>query len=288
MHDNKSLTRPSTATATLEALADLQLNTTRLERDTLLQHKITSINHWPEYEPAVPQWIAFNRHVLRFFAYFKEAVVESRLENYRIRRCHILYYLEDGTMHVDEPREDNSGVPQGVFLKRHLVLSPSGAPVSFTDIKVDGEVTLYDRTFHVIGCDEFTRGFLTEQGVDVPPNQEYPEDPYRSYVEAKARPAVRQATSRIDPKTKQFLDMDRKVLRFFCVWDDTRNLYGDVIPLSLQYYLADDTVGEQMKNARSLSRSVLAAVRMEIAQAWFHQSIFSLLQSSVLPLPLQR
>ena len=45
----------------------------------------------------VPQWLAFDRRVLRFFAFFKEPVVESASENFRVRRVTIFYYLEDGT-----------------------------------------------------------------------------------------------------------------------------------------------------------------------------------------------
>lgn len=50
--------------------------------------------------------------------FFKESVVESRLENFRIRKLIIYYYLEDNTIMISEPREMNSGTPQGVFLKR--------------------------------------------------------------------------------------------------------------------------------------------------------------------------
>lgn len=46
-----------------------------------------------------------------------------------------------------------------------------------------------------------------------------------------------------DPEAlRQFLDNDRKVLRFFCVWDDSERLYGDRTPFVLNYFLADDTV----------------------------------------------
>ena len=31
------------------------------------------------------------------------------MENYRVRRAIIYYYLEDDTMHITEPRIDNSG-----------------------------------------------------------------------------------------------------------------------------------------------------------------------------------
>ena len=53
--------------------------------------------------------------VLRFYAYFQEAVHEKREEKYRIRHCIILFYLEDDTIQVNEPRVENSGVPQGTL-----------------------------------------------------------------------------------------------------------------------------------------------------------------------------
>lgn len=60
--------------------------------------------------------------MLRFYGYFKESVVESRLENFRIRKLLIFYYLEDHSIMINEPKETNSGTPQGVFLKRQMVL----------------------------------------------------------------------------------------------------------------------------------------------------------------------
>lgn len=33
-----------------------------------------------------PDWVRLDRHVLRFYGYFKESVVESNLENYRVRK----------------------------------------------------------------------------------------------------------------------------------------------------------------------------------------------------------
>ena len=62
--------------------------------------------------PVQPAWVAFDRKVLRFNCFFKEAVNESRLENFRIRNCVLYYYLEDDSMHVSEPKIENSGIPQ--------------------------------------------------------------------------------------------------------------------------------------------------------------------------------
>jgi len=41
---------------------------------------------------------------LRFFAFFKESVVESRLENMRIRKVVVCYYLEDKSIMITEPK----------------------------------------------------------------------------------------------------------------------------------------------------------------------------------------
>jgi hypothetical protein len=43
-------------------------------------------------------------------------------------------------------------------------------------------------------------------------------------------------------KLGQFLDFDRKVLRFFGYWDDRQSLHGVLHDLELHYCLADDTV----------------------------------------------
>ena len=50
--------------------------------------------------------------MLRWYGYFKEAVTESPTENYRVRKVVVLFYLEDNSCQVVEPKEDNSGLPQ--------------------------------------------------------------------------------------------------------------------------------------------------------------------------------
>lgn len=76
----------------------------------------------------LPAWVAFDRQVLCFDAYFQEAVHEKREEQYRVRNVKVYFYLEDDSIQVIEPREKNSGVPQGNYLnKSHLyVLKRAG------------------------------------------------------------------------------------------------------------------------------------------------------------------
>ena len=56
---------------------------------------------YPKGEGApAPAWVAFDRKVLSFKAYFQENVVEKREETFRVRKCIILFYLEDDTIQV--------------------------------------------------------------------------------------------------------------------------------------------------------------------------------------------
>ena len=51
----------------------------------------------------VPEHVAFDGKVLRYECFFKEAVVESNEENYRVRRCVLFFYLLDGSVQVRAP-----------------------------------------------------------------------------------------------------------------------------------------------------------------------------------------
>ncbi|KAI9209542.1 uncharacterized protein BJ171DRAFT_453694 [Polychytrium aggregatum] len=194
---------------------------------------------------SVPAWVAFDRKVLRFYAYFQEAVHEKREEQYRVRKVNIYFYLEDDTVHVSEPKTPNSGIPQGTLIRRHRIPkadSPKGQHYTINDFNVDREVTFYARTFKIVGCDQFTRDFLVALDIAVPKNGEFPKDQYELYRnELLSR---MKATRPCPPKTslKKFLENDRRVLRFYCVWDDTNSVFGDVRHMIVHYYLSDDTI----------------------------------------------
>lgn len=53
---------------------------------------------------SVPAYVAFDKQVLSFDAYYQEAINERREERYRVRKCKILFYLEDDSLQVVEPR----------------------------------------------------------------------------------------------------------------------------------------------------------------------------------------
>jgi len=206
----------------------------------------TKYSVFPKGEgPTAPAWVAFDRQVLCFDAFFQEAVHEKREEQYRIRKCKIYFYLEDDSVQVIEPQVKNSGIPQGTLLRRHRVpLPPPNDSEYYTvdHFNVGNEITLYGRIFKLTSCDKFTLHFLSRLGVEVDKKTETPKDPYtnlREEIEHAMQPL--RPYERLD-KFKQFLEHDRHVLRFFGEWDDTNSMFGDVRRVQILYFLADDTI----------------------------------------------
>jgi len=195
--------------------------------------------------PVAPAWLAFDRQVLCFNAYFQESVTERRDEQSRIRLVKIYFYLEDDTIQIVEPVVPNSCLPQGTLVRRHRIAKPAPNDDQFftvDDFNVGHEVTIYGRAFVLFTCDAFTKSFLTKMGVRVGEDLTPPVDSYSS-----TRKALSESMQAFKPFEKhdtlgQFLSNDRKVLRFYCVWDDTESSFGDRRYLVLLYYLADDTI----------------------------------------------
>lgn len=57
--------------------------------------------------------ISYPLKVLRFYTYFTEMILDQGVEKERIRKCHLLFYLEDDSIQILEPTFSNSGIPQG-------------------------------------------------------------------------------------------------------------------------------------------------------------------------------
>jgi hypothetical protein len=181
--------------------------------------------------------------------------VEDPNENYRIRKCTIYYYLEDDTLHILEAKIPNSGIPQGIFLKRHLVPKP-GSIQTYTsnDLNVGIDIEFYGRVFHIYDCDEFTRSFYANQGVTLNPSESLPDDPFvhtRAMVNMKQNPPdmaehknyieVMLKGGRPNKNLHSFLDNDRKILSFAIMWSDKSYDGGDKF-YRLNYFLSDNTI----------------------------------------------
>ncbi|KAE8299783.1 EF-hand domain-containing family member C2 [Larimichthys crocea] len=193
----------------------------------------------------LPSWVAFDKQALCFEAYFQEAVLQSRDETYRIRKCKIFFYLEDDTIQVVEPEYKNSRIPQGTLIYRQRIPLPPPDDDQFYNIfhfNISQQMVLYSRTFTLTNCDSFTRNFLTKLGVHLNDSTTVPDDPYSNLREETEKSMKPLRPYERHDTLKQFLDHDRKVLRFFCLWNDTGSVFGDSRDLILHYFLADDTI----------------------------------------------
>lgn len=65
----------------------------------------------------------------------------------------------------------NSGIAQGCIVSRQHVPRTLHNPsdrLGLLDLNVQKEITIYDQTFKITECDEYTRKYLTRAGINVP------------------------------------------------------------------------------------------------------------------------
>ena len=192
----------------------------------------------------IPNSVKLDRQVLRFYGFFKESVVENPYENYRVRKVDICFYLEDNSISINESKQSNSGIPQGPFLSRQKVLrgDGSGRFMNLQDFRIGQELFLFGKNIYINGCDQYTREFFDNLGMPQNDDVDAPIDNFQAKTLTQFVPQKdNQMKDFMEHKLgggrvasqKQFLEFDRKVLRFYC---ESNN------PYIIHYYLADDTI----------------------------------------------
>ncbi len=217
-------------------------------------------------ESKLPPFLEHDRRVLLFSAYYEEDILESAIEEKRIHSCEMYFYVEDATMEIIQTKQENSGIVQGQFLRRGRVAKPESSRFyEIDDLKIGSQVQIYNRTFHIVSCNESTRDYVlkchgwNEEDVKALP---LPRD---QFAEAnKAKMDRESGVPGVDRKRKtndlkqvmesilgkassmsdrgMFLEYGTDALCFHVLWDDRERLYGDVQYFRLVYYLADNTV----------------------------------------------
>ncbi|CAH1401552.1 unnamed protein product [Nezara viridula] len=193
----------------------------------------------------VPSWLVYDKQILCFEAYYLESMIESGMYcNYMVRNCRILYFLEDGTMQVVEKPVINSGLPQGVIMKRQKIKIPGMETNSdfygILDLNIGREIELYGKVFKITNCDAFTRKFLNRLGIPVPEGSKSPQDPYLEKrimdIQKKKRKVLKHNTVR------KLMEMDNRILTFKAYWDDQDTEGGYVHLLRILFFLNDNTI----------------------------------------------
>lgn len=229
-------------------------------------------------ESKLPSFLEHDRRVLLFNAYYEEDVLQSAIEEKRIHTCEVYFYVEDGTMEIIQTKQENSGIVQGLFLRRSKIAKPgSSRYYEIEDLKIGSQVVMYSRTFHIASCNESTRNYVLkycgwdEEDVEIFP---LPRDRFAESNKAKMRresgvPGVDRKRKMNDLKQVMesmlgkessmtdrgmFLECGTDSLCFHVLWDDRERLYGDIQYFRLFYYLADGTVEIMRANAKNDGR----------------------------------
>jgi hypothetical protein len=105
----------------------------------------------------IPQDLIYERKAVKFDAYFEEPVHNSNIESQRIRRCIVYYHFEDGSINILEPKVKNSGLPQGILVKRHKIPKGDNEFFGIQDLQIGNQVTIYGKTFTIVDADPDTR-----------------------------------------------------------------------------------------------------------------------------------
>ena len=207
----------------------------------------------------MPQWLKFDKNVLKFTGYFIEHVTESAYENYRIRVCNILYYLEDDAIHVIEIKTENSGMTQGDLIKRrrinyHDIQDPlTKRDITWKDFNLQKNIMICGKNFRLCNCDIFTQNFYEKNGIKLNPAEKIPEYNYnnkyssinfsevkKNIMDLKEFTEVGLGGGHPNKGLSQFLENDRKVLRFDITWYSPYE--KEEKKYKLHYYLADGQI----------------------------------------------
>jgi hypothetical protein len=118
--------------------------------------------------------------ILKFFGYYQDPIWYSATETYRVHQCELLFYLEDDTIEIVEPKTVDPGYEQGRIVARSRIPLPPPLEESFFTLDhftIGCELVIYGKVFYIQACDDLTRRFLNREGYFVPPNRDIPGDP---------------------------------------------------------------------------------------------------------------
>jgi hypothetical protein len=217
-----------------------------------------------------PKFARHEKQVLRWYGFYREAVDESQVEQERIRKICLLYYLEDDTIELTEPRQTNSGLPQGHLINRHQIVmeseygkteeSKSGRPrmIHWSDILVGNTLFIYGKTVLITDADPYTRNYVLDKGgislndpvpsptgikttwSDFVPEwlkKKVADKDFKRYCEA-----LLGKTWHDSEKMSRFIKYNGETLKIAAYWDDTERDFGEICDLTIIYFLEDDTM----------------------------------------------
>eukprot|EP00835_Amoeboradix_gromovi_P001866 NODE_95_length_21460_cov_0.300220.p5 type:complete len:423 gc:universal NODE_95_length_21460_cov_0.300220:18535-17267(-) len=157
--------------------------------------------------------------------------------------CTISYFLEDETIKVV--------MKKTAILDRVTAMKNRDDHLEIFEMQLGTIVKVYGKAYKLLQMEDHGRAYLKKHGYDLGMNLRIP------------------LTEKITQKTnyevvksfplKQFIEYDKQVLRFFGLWDDSKNMFGEKHYLVVLYYLTDNSieVHECAQGDRNHSKSFL-------------------------------
>lgn len=199
---------------------------------------------------------------MAFQAYFEEGSGDPALEEVRVRKCNITYFLEDNSLMIVERPQMNSGIPQGTLVNRTQCKNPDGSLIMPQDMRLGALLTIFGRQYRLVDCDYATRKYLrTHMNVSESRALTVPRDAYEE-LRKQVQPGHSEEWGKYHSKKNSnkdfmaasmgrfvdnsgregFIKFGNDTIKFLCIWDNTNQLYGDKLEFSLTYHLSDDTI----------------------------------------------
>jgi hypothetical protein len=129
-----------------------------------------------------------------------------------------------------------------------------GQYVHYRDLNLQTEVFLFGKKFRICECDAYTRKFYEEKGIQLNQGEPIPEVDFEDKLKNVDLNANKEAINNLkeyievklggghpNKNLQQFLENDRRVLRFNIVWYDEK-YDKEEKPYTMHYYLADGSV----------------------------------------------
>ncbi|GFW78757.1 EF-hand domain-containing protein 1 [Trichonephila clavipes] len=326
-HKGVPVSQPIFSTSTKNALHLLDAQNKVLDRE-----KAAELTYGPKRSPPkaveLPRYLALDKKVLRFSGFIREDVHDWSREEYRIRPVKVLYYLQDDTMEVIEPKIPNSGLVQGTLFKRHAFPHPRGKGRKYLwkDLNLRMDVLVYSTIIHITDCDQWTKSnmaftvhsthkvdmtnlglktlnvvpcychhndrrcaeyhqpqhlphhvalhwlthvlaeiflptvlhngmeYLIDAGIELNEPEPIPPDPHQQEKLNMKRCKEIKPFNFQDEKLYKFLTCDRKILRFYGMWQDILSEPLEMRRVIIQYYLVDDSMEVLEDHARNCGR----------------------------------
>ena len=190
-------------------------------------------------EALYPAWDGLDGSVLRFYAFAKHSAYSGGRDVDLVREFVILYYLVDDTVSIFEPKVPNSGMNQGVFLKRSRIDT-----FDIAGVQIGENVTIHGHEFRILDADKFTRDYYLSEGKRLfepmaLPGTKASSNTENSQVQGHVKLESLGKSIHVDSrKEMQYLENDKKVCRFFAVLREDAEARFFII----FFFLADGSV----------------------------------------------